>query len=48
VNKWNLAEVMYVAWIDRLIVDCFGVFHMISTEDIKLHTHSNYGLLLKA
>ena len=23
---------MYVAWIDRLFVDCFGLFHMVLTK----------------
>jgi len=23
---------LYVAWIDRLFVDCFGLFHMVLTQ----------------
>ena len=31
VNKLNLTGLLYVAWIDRLFVDCFGLFRMVLT-----------------
>ena len=37
VNKWNLTGLLYVAWVDRLFVDCFGLFHMVLTHPLKLH-----------
>ena len=28
-NKLYLTGLLYVAWIDNLFVDCFGLFHMV-------------------